>query len=129
MGWFSRGIDIESGVIDPEGFFRTGRRPQVGRPLAEIYALSDPDDPPSLWWLEVQEKLSRAARWGDDYFQIWAEILAFGVAGGEIGLSSALSCSTAKGWRWRASSTGRFSPTDARTMWVTTMRAGAWSGD
>lgn len=84
MGLFTRSIDIEGGIFFPEGYFATGRRPDIGRPLAEIYSLSDPDDPPHLWWLEEQEKLSRPIRWKDDYFRQCAEILAVGGACSDI---------------------------------------------
>jgi hypothetical protein len=79
MGLF--GIDIENGILFPDGWFRTGNRPSVGRPLAEIYAVTDRDDSLDLWFLVAQERLSRAPRWKDDYFQIWAEALAFRHAG------------------------------------------------
>jgi hypothetical protein len=89
MGWFSRGIDIEHGIIDPEGYFRTARRPQLGGPLAEIYALSERGDAPGEWRLQEQERLSHVPRWGDDYFQHWAEILGFGGALGDIAVQAA----------------------------------------
>lgn len=86
MGFFTRGIDIESGIFLPDGYFATARRPAPGQPLAEIYSLADVDDPPDLWLLNTQEKLSRVVRWKDDYFQIWAEILCLGCADGDIGI-------------------------------------------
>ncbi|MDP2810702.1 MAG: hypothetical protein Q8O34_11190 [Rhodocyclaceae bacterium] len=81
MGLFSRGIDVESGIVFAEGWFRSGTRPSTGRPTAEIYAVTDKDDPLELWWLVQQEILSRTPRWKDDYFQIWAEGLAIDNAG------------------------------------------------
>lgn len=84
MGIFTRGIDIESGIFFPGGYFATGRRPDIGRPLSELYSLADPDDPPHLWWLEEQEKLSRPVRWKDDYFRQCAEILAVAGACGDM---------------------------------------------
>lgn len=81
MGWFGGGIDVKSGMVFPEGWFRTGTRPATGRPTAEIYSVTDKDDPLDLWWLVQQEELSRTPRWKDDYFQIWAEVLAFDNAG------------------------------------------------
>lgn len=84
MGIFSRGIDIQSGIVFPKGWFCTGTRPTTRRPTAEIYAISDKDDPIELWWLMDQEILSRTPRWKDDYFQIWAETLAFSNAGSSI---------------------------------------------
>lgn len=81
MGLFSRGIDIESGILFPEGWFRSGARPATGRPTAEIYSLVGKDDPRELWRLVQQETLSRTPRWKDDYFQIWAEVLAWDNAG------------------------------------------------
>lgn len=74
-------IKVVSGVFDAEGFLRTGRKPAVGRPLAEIYCLSYLEDDLPLWSLVGQEKLSRVARWSDDYFQYWAEVLALEEAG------------------------------------------------
>ncbi len=76
MGLFSRGIDIEGGILFPEGWFRSGTRPATGRPTAEIYSLAGKDDPRELWRLVDQEILSHTPRWKDDYFQVWAEILA-----------------------------------------------------
>lgn len=67
MGLFSRGIDIESGIVFTEGWFRTGTQPAVKRPCAEIYSVTDRDDPLELWFLKEQERLSRAPRWKDDY--------------------------------------------------------------
>lgn len=81
MGLFSRGIDIKSGIVFAEGWYRSGMRPTTGRPTAEIYSVTDKDDPLELWWLEQQEILSRTPRWRDDYFQIWAEGLAINNAG------------------------------------------------
>ena len=81
MGLFSRGIDIKSGIVFAEGWFRSGTRPGTGRSTAEIYAVTDKDDPLELWWLVQQEILSRTPRWKDDYFQIWAEGLAIDNAG------------------------------------------------
>lgn len=81
MGLFSRGINVESGILFPDGWFRTGTRPDTGRPTAEIYAVTDKDDPLDEWWLVQQERLSHTPRWKDDYFQIWAEVLAFDNAG------------------------------------------------
>lgn len=76
MGLISRGIDVTSGIVFPEGWCRSGTRPATGRPTAEIYAATDKDDPLELWWLVQQEILSRTPRWKDDYFQTRAEILA-----------------------------------------------------
>lgn len=84
MGLFGGGIDIEGGIINAEGWFRTGTRPNLGRPLAEIYSVSDRDDPSDLWFLREQERLSYLPRWKDDYFQYWAEALAFHHAGDTI---------------------------------------------
>lgn len=81
---FSRRIVIESRVVHPGGFFASGVRPALGAPLAEIYALADASEAIAAWWLIAQEKLSRRVRWPDDYFQICAETLAFGHAGGSI---------------------------------------------
>ena len=81
MGLFSRGIDIESGILFPEGWFRSGTRSATGRPTAEIYSLADKDDPRELWRLVDQEILSHTPRWKDDYFQVWAEILAVDTVG------------------------------------------------
>lgn len=81
MGLFSRGIDVKSGIVFAEGWFRSGMRPDTRRPTAEIYAVTDKDDPLDLWWLVQQETLSRTPRWKDDYFQIWAELLAWDNAG------------------------------------------------
>jgi hypothetical protein len=76
LGLFSRGINVESGILFPDGWFRTGTRPDTGRPTTEIYAVTDKDDPLDEWWLVQQERLSHTPRWKDDYFQIWAEVLA-----------------------------------------------------
>lgn len=84
MGIFSQGIDIKSGIVFADGWFRTGTRPNTRCPTAEIYALTQKDDPLDLWWLVQQERLSRTPRWKDDYFQIWAETLAFDNAGRSI---------------------------------------------
>jgi hypothetical protein len=81
MGLFSRGMDIESGIEFADGWFRTGARPPAGHARSEVYSLTCKDDPPELWFLVTQERLSRAPRWRDDYFQILAETLAFGHAG------------------------------------------------
>jgi len=81
MSWWRPAIRVQSGIFDAEGFFRTGRKPCLGFPLAEIYSLSDADDEPDLWWSPEQEKLSRPVRWKDDYFQYRAETLAFNHAG------------------------------------------------
>ncbi len=86
FGLFNRGINIESGIVHAPGYFCTGERPRIGKPLAELYALSAADEPVVDWWLCEQERLSRPVRWGDDYFQLWAEILAFGVDDGSIDL-------------------------------------------
>ncbi len=83
MGLFG-GIDIQSGIFHSEGWFRTGSRPDIGRPLAEIYSVSCHDDPLDLWFLKEQERLSYAPRWKDNYFQLWAEALAFHYAGDTI---------------------------------------------
>lgn len=84
MGIFSRGIDIESGILFPEGWFRTATRPTTRCPTAEIYSVTDKGDSLQRWWLIQQERLSRTPRWKDDYFQIWAEILAFDNAGSSL---------------------------------------------
>ncbi len=82
MIWpFGSAIKATSGIFDAEGFFRTGRRPAIGQPLAEIHSLADVDEDPQEWCLKEQQKLSRVALWRDDYFQYWAEALAFGEAG------------------------------------------------
>jgi len=82
MIWpFKRGIDVESGIVHFDGWFATGSSPEPGKPWAEIYGLNDPADPPEAWILLQQERLSRVVRWQDDYFQLWAEILAFGETG------------------------------------------------
>lgn len=81
MGLFGGGINVKSGIVFPDGWFRTGAHPARGRPTAEIYSVTDKDDPLDLWWLVQQEELSRVARWKDEYFQIWAEILAVENAG------------------------------------------------
>ncbi len=78
------GIDIQSGIVFFEGWYRTGTPPEIRQPVAEIYALSMADDPLDLWRLEEQERLSHAPRWKDDYFQHWAEILGLGVACGDM---------------------------------------------
>ena len=68
MGFFSSGIDTESGIVFPRGWFRSGTRPSNCRPIAEIYAISRKDDPIESWELLEQEYLSRTPRWEDDYF-------------------------------------------------------------
>jgi len=79
-----RRLAAESGVFDAAGFFRSGRRPPLGQVLAEIHSLAEVADGPPRWFLCEQEKLSRLVRWRDDYFQYWAEVLAFGEAGGGL---------------------------------------------
>ena len=52
MGIFSRDIAIKSGilfVLFADGWFRTGTRPNTRCPTAEIYALTQKDDPLALW--------------------------------------------------------------------------------
>lgn len=80
------GIDIQSGIVFFEGWYRTGTPPEIRQPVAEIYVLSTADEPPEHWFMEQQERLSHAPRWKDDYFQHWAEILGLGVAFGDISI-------------------------------------------
>lgn len=87
FGFFKRGIDIESGIFFEPGYWLSRQRPSLGKPMAELYALEDATAQfPENWRLHEQEKLSRPVRWKDDYFQYWAEVLAFGIAEGSIGL-------------------------------------------
>lgn len=61
---FTSAIRATSGIFDTEGYFRTGRRPAIGQPLAEIYSLAEVDEDKRRWSLEEQQKLSRIARRG-----------------------------------------------------------------
>lgn len=81
MSWWRPALKVQSGIFDAEGFFRTGRKPGLGFPLAEIYQLTDADDDLNLRGPPEQERLSRPVCWPDDYFQSWAEALAIEHAG------------------------------------------------
>jgi hypothetical protein len=59
------GIDIQSGIVFFEGWYRTGTPPEIRQPVAEIYTLSAADEPLEYWFLEQQERLSHAPRWKD----------------------------------------------------------------
>ena len=81
MNWWRPALKVQEGVFDAEGFFRTGRKPNLGFPLAEIYNVALVDDAPVHWFPPHQERLSLPIRWKDDYFQFWAEALAIEHAG------------------------------------------------
>jgi hypothetical protein len=68
-------IKASTEVVDPDGFYRTNRKPPNSDVLAEMYELGDADDPAN-WKLLEQQCLSRLPIKNDDYFQYWAEILA-----------------------------------------------------
>lgn len=83
FGLFRRKLHAKAGIFYPSGYFVTETRPEEGCAIGEIYSVHGSDGG-TEWHLDEQEKLSFAPAWCHDYFQYWAEILAFRASDGDI---------------------------------------------